>query len=114
MQFEEFKNEHVAILEQEVERIVRMFDSRRGFLDDRIKRTKGQISSIQRHGLEHQKRIIPALRGQVDAAERRVRELEKERKERLRVVHGATPEFRLRLLAVTVVVPEGGLQELAT
>ena len=65
--FEAFKADHAAFVEQEVERLMRMFDSRRGLLDDRVARNKRQIDQLERFGAERQKSILPALRGQIDA-----------------------------------------------
>ena len=111
--FEAFKAEHVGIVEQEVERIARMFDSRRGLLDDRIARNSRQIRYLEQFGAEREKGILPALQGQIDADLKRLTELEGERKERLDTLHATIPEHYLRLLGVTMIVRPGKLKEMA-
>jgi hypothetical protein len=91
-----------------------MFDSRRGLLDDRLARTQRQIEDLDRFGTERQKRILPALRGQISADRRRLAELETERQERLESVHSTLPSHYLRLLGIAVIVRAGGLTELVT
>lgn len=110
--FEAFKLEHGALVEQELERIVRMHDSRRGFLDDRITRNRREIESLERFGTASQKRILPARQGQISADEQRLRELEKERRERLDVLHGTLASHYLRLLGTTIIVRPGKLKEM--
>jgi hypothetical protein len=111
--FEEFKAEQAALIEQELERIIRMFDSRKGFLGDRITRNHREVKRLQRFGTEAQKRIIPARRGQIAADEKRLAELEDEQRERANVLQGTLPSHFLRLLAVTLVVRPGRLKEMA-
>jgi hypothetical protein len=111
--FEDFKEEHAALVEQELERLARMQDSRRGFMDDRISRNEREISRIDAYGTDRQKRIIPALKGQISADRKRLKELEAEHKHRVDEVQATIPSFFLRPLGVAVVVPLGRLQELA-
>jgi Helicase conserved C-terminal domain len=111
--FEEYKEEHAGVVEQEVERLMRMFDSRRGLLDDRVARNTRQIEYLMEFGTEGQKAILPALRGQIDADRKRLSELEGERKDRLDALHATIPEQHLRLLGVTMIVRPGKLKEMA-
>jgi len=111
--FEEYKAEHAGLVEQEVERLMRMFDSRRGLLDDRIARNTRQIEYLEEFGTERQKSILPALRGQIDADQTRLAELETEREDRLAALHAKLPEHYLRLLGVTLIVRPGKLEEMA-
>ncbi len=111
--FKTYKEEHAGIVEQEVERLMRMFDSRRGLLDDRVLRNERQIEHLERFGTERQKSIIPALRGQIQADRKRLAELEGERKERLAELHATLPSHHLELLGVTMVVRPGKLKEMA-
>jgi Helicase conserved C-terminal domain len=111
--FEAYKAEHAGFAEQEVERLARMFDSRRGLLDDRVARNSRQIGHLERFGTEREKRIIPALRGQIDADRKRLAELEGQRKERLDALHATIPAQHLRLLGVTMIVRPGKLKEMA-
>jgi uncharacterized protein involved in exopolysaccharide biosynthesis len=90
-----------------------MFDSRRGLLDDRVARNSRQIRHLERFGTEREKRILPALRGQIDADGKRLAELEGERKERLDALHATIPAQYLRLLGVTMIVRPGKLKEMA-
>jgi hypothetical protein len=113
VRFEEFKSEQAALAEQELERIIRMFDSRRGFLNDRIARNRREVDRLQRFGTESQKRIIPARRGQIAADEQRLAELADEQQERVNVLHATLPSHFLELLAVTLVVRPGRLKEMA-
>jgi hypothetical protein len=113
MHFEAYKTEHSNMLAQEVERLKRMFDSRRGLLDDRVARNKRQIDHLQRAGIARQQSILPALQGQIDADQARLVELDSERTERLRAVHATLPEHYLRLLGCTMVVRPGRLKEMA-
>lgn len=110
--FEEFKAEHASFLEQEIERLARMFDSRAGLLNDRIARNTRQIDQLDRFGTERQRSIIPALEGQVSADQTRVAELESERQERLTQLHKTLPSHYLRTLGVTYIVRPGKLEEL--
>jgi hypothetical protein len=111
--FEDYKTDHAAFVEAEVERLMRMFDSRRGLLDDRIARNERQIAQLERFGTDRQKGIIPALRGQIAADRARLAELDSEHKERLQALHATLPEQYLRLLGVTMIVRPGKLKELA-
>lgn len=111
--FETYKEEHAGYVEQEVERLMRMFDSRRGLLDDRVSRNERQIEYLDRYGTDRQKSILPALRGQIQADRKRLAELEGERKERLDVLHAALPAHHLELLGVTMIVRPGRLKEMA-
>jgi superfamily II DNA or RNA helicase len=112
-QFEIFKEEHAGFVEQEVERLARMFDSRRGLLDDRLARNRRQIDRLESSGTEKERRILPALRGRVDADKTRLAELESERRDRLDVLHATLPEHYLKLLGVTLIVRRGKLKEMA-
>ena len=112
--FEEFKVEHAALVEQEVERLLRMFDSRRGLLTDRVARNDRQIHRLERFGTDREKRIVPALRGQIRADRTRLHELDGEQVARLDAVHAARPEQYLRLLGVTMIVRPGRLKEMAS
>lgn len=111
--FEAFKEEHAGFVEQELERLARMFDSRRGLLDDRTARNRRQIDYLERYGTEREKRILPALKGQIDADRKRLAQLDGERKERLDTLHATIPEQFLRLLGVTMIVRLGKLKEMA-
>jgi hypothetical protein len=111
--FQAFKEEHAAIVEQELERLARMQDSRRGFIDDRIGRNEREIARLEEFGTASQKRIIPALRGQVDAGRKRLKELEAEHRQRVDDVQATIPSFHLRPLGVAVIVPVGRLEKLA-
>jgi hypothetical protein len=111
--FEEYKAEHAGFVEQEIARLMRMFDSRRGLLDDRVARNKRQIDQLERFGTERQKGILPALRGQIDADQARLAEIEGGRMERLDALHATVPEQYLRLLGVTMIVRPGKLKEMA-
>jgi Helicase conserved C-terminal domain len=111
--FDAYKEEHAGFIEQEVERLMRMFDSRRGLLDDRVSRNERQIDQLERHGTERQKSILPALRGQIEADRKRLVELEGERRERLDALHATLPEHHLELLGVTMIVRPGKLKEMA-
>jgi hypothetical protein len=77
--FEAFKADHAALVEQELERLTRMFDSRRGFLGDRSARNEREIERLELFGTATQKRIIPAVRGRVTADHARIAEVERER-----------------------------------
>jgi Helicase conserved C-terminal domain len=111
--FEAYKADQAGLIEQEIERLMRMFDSRAGLLDDRIARNERQIDCLERFGTERQKTILPALRGQISADQARLAELYGERKVRLDALHATLPERHLRLLGVTIVVPRGKLREMA-
>jgi hypothetical protein len=111
--FEAFNSEHAGFVEQELERLGRMFDSRRGLLDDRVERNLRQISLLEQAGTEREKRILPALRGQIDADRKRLAALEDERMERLNALHATIPGQYLRLLGVTMIVRPGKLKEMA-
>jgi hypothetical protein len=111
--FEDFKEEHAALVERELERLARMQDSRRGFVDDRISRNEREIARLEAYGTESQKRIIPARKGQIDADRKRLKELGVEHKRRVDEVQATMPSFFLRALGVAVIVPVGQLQELA-
>lgn len=111
--FEAFKAEHAGFVEQEVERLARMFDSRRGLLDDRVARNSRQIRYIEQFGTERETRILPALRGQIDADRRRLAQLEGEREERLNALHATIPAQYMRLLGVTMIFRPGKLKEMA-
>ena len=111
--FEAFKEENAGFLEQEVERLMRMFDSRGGLLEDRVARNKRQIDQLQRFGSERQRTILPALQGQINADQARLADLEGERKERLEALHATLPAHHLRLLGVTIIVRPGKLKEMA-
>jgi hypothetical protein len=110
--FEEFKKENAALAEQELERLTRMFESRRGFLDDRIGRNEREIEHLELTGTPSQQRIIPARKGQVAADRKRIAELEKDRATRVVGVQGAIPSHHLRLLGAAIIVPPGNLEEL--
>lgn len=110
--FDTFKEEHAGVAEQEIERLTRMFNSRRGFIDDRIARNERQVEHLERSGTVSQQRIIPARQGQIRADRKRLAELEEERARRLREVHDMVPSYFLRLLGVALIVRRGGLQEL--
>jgi hypothetical protein len=111
--FEVYKEEHAGLVEQEIERVIRMFDSRRGLLDDRIARNERQIDHLERFGEERQRSILPALRGQIAADRPRIAEIEDERRERLELVHSTIPSHYLRLLGITIIVRKGKLREMA-
>jgi hypothetical protein len=111
--FEEFKKEHAALVEQELERLVRMYESRQGLLDDRIARNKREIDRLEGFGTATQKRIIPARQGQIAADRKRLAELEAERRERVDAVQAIIPSHLVRLLSVTMIVRPGRLAELA-
>jgi hypothetical protein len=111
--FEAFKSDHGVLVEQELERLTRMFDSRRGFLGDRIDRNKREMDRLEQFGTASQKRIIPAVRGRVTADQARVADVDNERRQRMDRVEALVPSYFLRLLGIALVVPPGGLQELA-
>jgi Helicase conserved C-terminal domain/RNA polymerase recycling family C-terminal len=111
--FAVFKDEHAALVEQEFDRLNRMYASRRGFIDDRITRNEREIARLEAFGTESQKRIIPARKGQIDADKTRLKKLDEERLERVNAVHETIPSFHLRLLGVAMIVPVGRLRELA-
>jgi len=111
--FEDFKQDHAALVEQELDRLTRMFDSRRGFIDDRIARNDNEIERLERFGTESQKRIIPARQGQIDADRKRLAEIEQERRDRVDAVQTMIPSFHLRLLGLAMIVPVGHLKKLA-
>jgi hypothetical protein len=110
--FEEFKKEHAAIVEQELERLRRMYDSRRAFLDDRILRNEHEVDRLESEGTQSQRRIIPAVRGRITADRGRIGEIEDERKNRVDGVHAELPSYRLVLLGAAMIVRPGGLEEL--
>jgi predicted metalloprotease len=111
--FEAHKEEHAGFVEQEVERLVRMFDSRRGLLDDRIARNERLIERLELHGTARQRNIIRARRGQIQADKGRLAELESERRERLNVLHTTLPGRQLELLGVTMIVSPDKLKEMS-
>jgi hypothetical protein len=110
--FQEFTEENAALLEQELERLTRMFDSRRAFVDDRVARNDRQIARLESIGSEREKRIIPALRGQIDADHKRLAEIEQERRARVEEVQAVIPSHFLRLLGIALVVRAGRLEEM--
>jgi hypothetical protein len=112
--FEDYKTDHAGFVEQEVERLTRMFDSRRGLLDDRIARNTRQIDHLRRFGTERQQSILPAIRGQIDADRARLQDLDTESRKRLDALHATLPEHYLRLLGATIIVRQGKLREMAT
>jgi hypothetical protein len=112
-QFEEYKAGHAALVEEELERIIRMFDSRRGFIHDRIRRNHREIERLEQSGTESQKRILPARRGQISADRARLAELDREQSERVSTVQSTLPAHFLRLLGAALVVRPGKLTELA-
>lgn len=107
-----FKAEHAAIVEAEFERLNRMYESRRFFVDDRIARNEREIDRLKREGTESQKRILPARQGQVAADQKRLAELEQERKERVQAVRAEIPSHRLTLLGAAMIVRPGRLTEM--
>jgi Helicase conserved C-terminal domain len=111
--FEDYKSEHAAYVQEEVERLMRMFDSRRGLLEDRIARNEREIDRLVLFGTERQKTIIPALHGQIEADRSRLAEIDDEHKERLDAIHATLPEHHLRLLGITMIVRRGKLKEMA-
>jgi predicted metalloprotease len=96
----------------ELERLTRMFDSRRAFLDDRVARNDRQIARLESIGSEREKRIIPALRGQIDADHKRLAEIEQERRARVEEVQAVIPSHFLQLLGIAMVVRPGRLEEM--
>jgi hypothetical protein len=111
-QFEQFKDDQAALVEQELERLTRMFDSRRGFLDDRITRNEREIERLEQSGTESQRRIIPAREGQISADRKRLADIERERGERVHSVQIDVPSHFLRLLTVAMIVRTGRLEEM--
>ncbi|MEJ7792958.1 MAG: helicase-related protein [Gaiellaceae bacterium] len=110
--FEEFKIEHAALVEQERERLVRMYDSRRGFVTDRIARNRRELDRIERFGTPSQKRIIPARQGQITADQARLKEFDAERRGRVKRLESTLPSHFLRLLSVALIVRPGKLKEM--
>lgn len=111
--FEDFKSDHAALVEQELLRLARMYDSRRIFLDDRIARNQREVARLEASGTAAQRRIIPARQGQIAADRKRLAEIEDERRERVEAVQVTIPSHRLRLLGVAIIVPPGKLKEMA-
>jgi hypothetical protein len=110
--FAAFREEHAAIVEAELERLNRMYESRRVFIDDRIARNQREIERLKREGTVAQKRILPAREGQVTADQKRLAELEDERKARVKSVQAEIPSHKLTLLGAAMIVRPGGLMEM--
>jgi hypothetical protein len=110
--FRGFKEEHAAIVEAELERLNRMYASRRTFMDDRIARNEREIARLERDGSQAQRRIIPARKGQVTADRARLEEIELERKARIASVRAEIPSHRLTLLGAAMILRPGRLEEL--
>jgi hypothetical protein len=111
--FDEFKLEHALLVEQERDRLTRLYDSGRGFLDDRVARTEREIAKLEAYGTESQKRILPALQGRLRADRNRLTEIESERAARLDELRTTLPSHRLELLGVAVIVPVSNSAEVA-
>lgn len=111
--FESYKADHAALVEQELERIIRMYDSRRGFIHDRVVRNRREIERLERFATESQQRIIPARRGQIAADEHRLAELDREQEDRVSAIQATLPTHFLRLLGAALIVRPGKLAELA-
>jgi hypothetical protein len=111
--FEEFKADHAALMEEEVDRIERMFTSRQGFLQDRVARNRREIERLEHYGTESQRQIIPARQGQIAADQKRLAALDAEQGQRVDQLRQTLPSHYLRLLGVTLVVRVGALKEMA-
>lgn len=111
--FASYKRDHAVLLEQELDRVARSFNSRRGLHDDRIARNRREVKWQETYGTERQKQILPALRGQIVQSEKRLAELEAERDEKVKELRAIIPSQRLTLLSVAMIVPVGRLKEMA-
>lgn len=110
--FRGFKEQHAAIVEADLERLNRMYASRRTFMDDRIARNEREIARLESDGSQAQRRIIPARKGQVTADRARLEEIEIERKARIASVRAEIPSHRLTLLGAAMIVRRGRFEEL--
>jgi ATP-dependent helicase HepA len=111
---EAYKEDHAAIVEAELDRLNRMFRSRRGFHEDRVTRLEREVARLEREGTASQQRIIPARKGQIAADHKRLAELEDERMSRVSAVQAEIPAHRLDLLSVAMIAPKGQLRKWAT
>jgi len=112
--FEAYKEDHAAMVEAELDRLDRMFRSRRGFHEDRVSRIEKEVARLEQEGTASQQRILPARKGQIAADRKRLAELETERTSRVSAVQAEIPSHRLELLGAAMIVPKGRLGEWAS
>jgi predicted phage gp36 major capsid-like protein len=107
--FEAFRAENTNLKAQEKARVLRMYDSREGLVNDRIQHNTRQIAHL-RELTSQQQRIVPALEGQIKADHARLGEMTRERQERLDGLDTTMAEQTLKCLGATLIVRPGALE----
>ncbi|WP_106176418.1 helicase-related protein [Prauserella shujinwangii] len=94
-----------AVRAQRLEREKRVHDDAVQRMSLRITEFRERVSDLQRRGSAQQRRIIPAVRGQIERTKERIAEREAVHETRMREIETQESSSDFKLLAASLVVP---------